>query len=87
MKTRHVLALRVDGSLNEPTVGPGTKAFTDTNNPLYIGGHPNINSAKGIKSRKPFVGCMKNIIIHKKSANLITNNIYGNVTIGSCFVS
>ncbi|CAH1391978.1 unnamed protein product [Nezara viridula] len=85
-KAIHALILGVDGQFSEPKVGKQPVKLADTKHVLYLGGHPpNLSkNLKGIKSKPPFIGCIRNVIIKTRKERLDASNIYGNATGGVC---
>lgn len=85
VKSKFVISVQVDRVSSNPGVGRTTHLSTDTTRPLFLGGHPHVLRARGLKVRKPYVGCMRNIKV-KNEMSVITNGdmIIGEVQTGVC---
>ena len=59
---------------------------TDTNNPLFLGGH--IRPGRFGKSLRPgetsYHGCMKNVVIERKEHEFTFNEIFGDISSHVC---
>ncbi|XP_074042767.1 laminin subunit alpha [Leptinotarsa decemlineata] len=84
VKSRNVVTLSVDNIFTGPRVGPTHSTSTDTGSALFLGGHRYIKKVRGIHSRLPFIGCVKNVEINNEPFELLSHMIHGNVTIGFC---
>lgn len=76
--------MSVDKISSEPGVGDIHRSHTHTTGSLFLGGHRLITKIKGLESRKPFVGCMKNVLIKEKLYAINRDMVSGAVTLGSC---
>ncbi|XP_057663543.1 laminin subunit alpha [Diorhabda carinulata] len=84
VKSKNVVTLSVDNLYSDPRIGPHALS-TDTGSALFLGGHRLIKKVRGIHSRTPYIGCIKNIEINNEPWDLSNDmGINGNVTIGFC---
>ena len=84
IKARNVVTLSVDYELVKPGIGRSGGHSTDTSNPLFIGGNPNSNKLRGIRTNGQFVGCIRNVNINGKSLHFNSSQVMGSVKIDSC---
>uniref|UniRef100_A0A803TDQ4 Laminin G domain-containing protein n=3 Tax=Anolis carolinensis TaxID=28377 RepID=A0A803TDQ4_ANOCA len=64
-KSKHHIALTVDGNLVQ-TENPHTHSTSaDTNNPIYVGGYPADVKQNCLTSKSSFQGCLRNLILIK----------------------
>lgn len=85
IKAKNVVTLSVDNVFVEPGIGVAGVSSTDTNNPLYIGGHPNPTRKRGgFKTREQFVGCIRKMTINGKPYNFKSEQAIGSVTAKTC---
>ena len=61
---------------------PGVSS-TDTNNPLFFGGHP-YPARLGLDYYAPFVGCMKDISVEGKQLKITDDMLSGDVHANVC---
>ena len=78
------MTLSVDNVFVEPGIGVAGVSSTDTNNPLFIGGHPNPGKPRGIKTREQFVGCIRNVTIKGVLQRFGSVQAVGSVTATTC---
>merc|ERR1712137_1301176 len=52
IKAKNVVTLSVDNVFVEPGIGVAGVSSTDTNNPLYIGGHPNPTKTRWVQDTR-----------------------------------
>lgn len=82
-KSKNVVSLSVDTVFVDPGIGLLTD--TDTNHPLYIGGHPpKEKNVKRLLTQAQFTGCIRNLEINGKSVALNQLPAVGNVTQSVC---
>lgn len=82
-KSKNVVSLSVDKIFVDPGIGSSTG--TDTNHPLYIGGHPPTNRVlNGLLTKAQFTGCIRNLEIHGRPVALNNLPTFGNVTQSIC---
>lgn len=62
----------------------GRSLLVSTNDPLYVGGHPDLTNLEGSISKTQFVGCIKKILIHSKEISFNQNRGYGRVLTDVC---
>ncbi|EDV96510.1 laminin subunit alpha [Drosophila grimshawi] len=84
IKSKFVITIAVDHVSSQPGLGNDSSAITKTHRPLFMGGHHAFNKAPGIKTRKTFSGCMKNVKINNKDISITKNLIYGDIWQGVC---
>nr|XP_022908361.1 laminin subunit alpha-like [Onthophagus taurus] len=84
VKSKSVVTLSVDKTFTEPGIGDHRASSTDTGGVLFLGSHRLLTKARGIVTRKPFYGCMRNVAINNQPATILQNMKTGDVTIGSC---
>ncbi|XP_048488928.1 laminin subunit alpha [Plutella xylostella] len=84
VKSRHAVSVGVDGNFSG--AGLGQSGSTDTKSALFIGGHERqLSRVRGVKSRRGFSGCLRNIVIKEVLVTDIPlNAAHGNVHIGVC---
>uniref|UniRef100_A0A1A8V2I3 Laminin, alpha 4 n=1 Tax=Nothobranchius furzeri TaxID=105023 RepID=A0A1A8V2I3_NOTFU len=84
IRDANVVQLNMDSAISH-VVGPVSPSSTDTRKPVFIGGAPDFFLPDSIATRKPYVGCMKNLIINKSQASFNKAVLVsGAVSIGSC---
>jgi hypothetical protein len=76
--------LALDNLHTTPGIGAPGKDMTNTNGPLFVGGHPNPSRARGIETTEQFVGCMKDFTIEGKQLKLNHDSVVGTVGFHSC---
>ena len=84
IKAKNVVTLSVDNVFLEPGIGVAGVSSTDTNNPLFIGGHPNPSKPRGIKTQEQFVGCIRNLNINGNHLRFGSTQAIGSVTATTC---
>ena len=84
IKAKNVVTLSVDNVFVEPGIGVAGVSSTDTNNPLFIGGHPNPSKPRGIKTQEQFVGCIRNLNINRSLYRFGASQAIGSVTATTC---
>uniref|UniRef100_A0A8C8SN99 Laminin subunit alpha-1 n=1 Tax=Pelusios castaneus TaxID=367368 RepID=A0A8C8SN99_9SAUR len=64
-KSKHHIALMIDGNLVQ-TDNPHTQSTSaDTNNPIFVGGYPADMKQNCLTSKSPFHGCLRNLMLIK----------------------
>lgn len=84
IKAKNVVTLSVDNVFVEPGIGVAGVSSTDTNNPLFVGGHPNPSKPRGIKTTEQFVGCIRNLNINRSPLRFGSTQAIGSVTATTC---
>ncbi|KAG8228153.1 hypothetical protein J437_LFUL002807 [Ladona fulva] len=86
IKNKNMVSLAVDLEHVEPGVGVVGSSSTDTAHPLYLGGHVHGTQMRlrGLETRRPFVGCIRNLSINSKPIQLGLSQAVGNITMGVC---
>ncbi|XP_049885179.1 laminin subunit alpha [Pectinophora gossypiella] len=83
VKSRHVVSVGVDGHFSD--AGLGVSGSTDTRSALYIGGNERpISKVRGVRSRRGFTGCIRNIIIKETPVKIPLTAAGRNTHIGVC---
>ncbi|XP_045509429.1 laminin subunit alpha [Colias croceus] len=83
VKSRHVVSVGVDGHLSD--AGLGQSGSTDTRSALYVGGHERlVSKVRGVRSRRGFTGCVRNIVINEKPVHIPLSAAKRNTHIGVC---
>uniref|UniRef100_A0A3Q3B6Z3 Laminin subunit alpha 4 n=1 Tax=Kryptolebias marmoratus TaxID=37003 RepID=A0A3Q3B6Z3_KRYMA len=68
IRDRNVAQLDVDSEIRH-VVGPVNSTSTDTRKPVFIGGAPDLFLPDSIATRKPYVGCVRNVTLNQSQAN------------------
>ena len=84
VKSKFVITISVDYISTNPGVGQEGSTLTKTNRPLFLGGHQAFNKAPGLKTKKTFKGCMRNVQVNKKTVRITPDLIYGEIWQGVC---
>ncbi|KAJ8933870.1 hypothetical protein NQ314_013723 [Rhamnusium bicolor] len=84
VKSKNVVTLSVDNLFTDPKIGAAHSTSTDTGSALFLGGHRFLKKVRGIVSRTPYIGCIRNVEINTEPQPLIPNMAEGNITIGFC---
>ncbi|XP_034839290.1 laminin subunit alpha [Maniola hyperantus] len=83
VKSHHVVSVGVDGHFSDP--GLGVSGSTDTRSAIYIGGHERpINRVRGVRSKRGFTGCIRNITIKDNPVQIPLSAAGRNTNIGIC---
>lgn len=85
MKSKNVVTLSVDNVFTDPNLGDHSETSTDTGSALFLGGHRFLTTrAKGVATKLPFVGCVKNVFINDEPVEILANMAEENVIVGTC---
>ncbi|KYB28643.1 Laminin subunit alpha-like Protein [Tribolium castaneum] len=86
VKSKNVITLSVDNVFTDPKLGDHSSTSTDTASALFLGGHRYLNAtrARGIVTRLPYVGCVKNIFINNDPVEVDASMAEGGVIVGTC---
>ena len=84
VKARNVVTLTVDGMFVNPESAVSRVSAADTNQPLFIGGHPKPDTVLGVVTTEGFVGCMRNVRIKRKPLRLGPEHVTGNIFLNIC---
>lgn len=84
VKSKFVISVQVDRVSSNPGVGQTLHVSTDTTRPLFLGGHPHPNRARGLKVRKSYVGCMRNIKVRNDLSEITNDMVVNDVQTGVC---
>lgn len=87
VKHKNAAILSVDHKAAPPGIGTKNIGAVGTKHPIYIGGHPNLESDKPLKgsmSRAQFVGCIKDVYINEKPYSLNPSQTHGKVMADVC---
>ncbi|CAH2207445.1 jg16565, partial [Pararge aegeria aegeria] len=83
VKSHHVVSVGVDGHFSD--AGLGVSGSTDTRSAIYIGGHERpINRVRGVRSKRGFTGCIRNITIKDTPVQIPLSAAGRNTNIGVC---
>lgn len=84
IKSKFVITIFVDYISAQPGVGLEGSTTTKTNRALFMGGHQASHRAPGLKTRKTFKGCIRNIHVNKKPVRVSPGSITGEIWQGVC---
>ncbi|XP_060535680.1 laminin subunit alpha [Cylas formicarius] len=84
VKSRNVVTISVDRIFTDPKIGHHTATSTDTGSALFLGGHRLIKKVRGIVSRTPFVGCIKDVSLNNEPIDMQATMVEGHITVGIC---
>lgn len=84
VKSKFVITISVDYISTHPGVGTDGSTLTKTNRPLFLGGHQAFNKAPGLKTKKTFKGCIRNVQVNKKAVRITPKMIHGDIWQGAC---
>ena len=63
----------------QPGIGvPGVNS-TDTNNPLFLGGHPRPGRFSLDINQVNYVGCMKDVVVESNPVDITDDKIFGDI--------
>ena len=81
-----MITLSVDNVFTDPNLGDHSSTSTDTGSALFLGGHRYLNTprAKGVVTKLPYVGCVKNVVINDEPIEIHANMAEGDVIVGTC---
>lgn len=80
----NVVQLDVDSEVNH-VVGPLDPGSTDTKKPVFVGGAPDLFLPESIATRKPYVGCVRNLTINNSRVSFNKAVLVsGAVSVGTC---
>lgn len=79
VKSKFVITISVDWVSANPGLGQEGSTYTKTNRPLFMGGHQAFNKAPGLKTRKTYKGCIRNVHVNKKPVRITSNLINGEI--------
>ncbi|XP_013886384.1 laminin subunit alpha-4 [Austrofundulus limnaeus] len=84
IRDSNVVQLDVDSEIRH-VVGPVNPSATDTRRPVFIGGAPDLFLPDSIATRKPYVGCVRNVSINQSQAAFSKAVLVsGAVSVGTC---
>ncbi|XP_034383476.1 laminin subunit alpha-4 [Cyclopterus lumpus] len=84
IRDANVIQLDVDSEVNH-VVGPLDPGSTDTRKPVFVGGAPDLFLPESIATRKPYVGCMRNLTVNNSRVSFNKAVLVsGAVSVGSC---
>ncbi|KAI5729364.1 hypothetical protein M8J76_001799 [Diaphorina citri] len=90
IKTKNVISVAVDSmTTDKPGLGPPGSSETDTNNAVFIGGHPFQQTIankrlRGLETTVQYTGCIRNVIINNNNDMVNYNNVHGAVSLNIC---
>lgn len=81
-----MVTLSVDNTFTNPGVGDHRSPSTDTGSSLFLGGHRLIQKARGLVSRVPYVGCIRNVLVNDEEIEFLPEMIEpgSDITVGTC---
>ncbi|CAG0878724.1 unnamed protein product [Darwinula stevensoni] len=84
VKTGNLVTLSVDDVFTNPGIGQPGITVTNTNHPLYVGGHPwkNSNIVEHFATSAQYVGCIRNVVVNESPLPL--NRVVGKATVNTC---
>ncbi len=84
MKILNLATLAIDGISGQAGVGKHGVFVTNTEDPLYVGGHPSPLGLPGIFTTNQYVGCIRKLSINGVNINLSDGEASENVYLNSC---
>ncbi|CAG0924953.1 unnamed protein product, partial [Notodromas monacha] len=84
VKILNLATLAIDGVSGQAGVGKPGVFVTNTEDPLYVGGHPNPVGLPGFLTTDQYVGCIRKLSVNSVSINLSDGQSDGKVFLNSC---
>ena len=85
VKAKNVVTLSVNKIFAQPGIGVPGVSSTDTNNPLFLGGHIRPRRFQSLRQdQTSFHGCMKDVVIERKVHEFTFNEIFGDISSHVC---
>ena len=85
VKAKNVVTLSVNKIFAQPGIGVPGVSSTDTNNPLFLGGHVRPGRFRSLRQgQTSFHGCMKDVVIERKVHEFTFNEIFGDISSHVC---
>jgi len=79
VKAKNVVTLSVNKIFAQPGIGVPGVSSTDTNNPLFLGGHPRPGRFGLAPGDVNFVGCMKDVVVESNPVAITDDKIFGDI--------
>jgi len=79
VKAKNVVTLAVDKVFAQPGIGVPGVSSTDTNNPIFLGGHPRPGKFKLSRDEVSYSGCMKDVVIESNPVEITPDMIVGDI--------
>ena len=79
VKAKNVVTLSVNKIFAQPGIGVPGVSSTDTNNPLFLGGHPRPGRFSLSPGEVNFVGCMKDVVVESNPVEITNDKIFGDI--------
>jgi len=74
-----VVTLSVNKIFAQPGIGVPGVSSTDTNNPLFLGGHPRPGKFSIRGDQVNYSGCMKEVVIEGKPVEMTSDRLIGDI--------
>merc|ERR1712243_457028 len=79
LKAKNVVTLSVNKIFAQPGIGVPGVSSTDTNNPLFLGGHPRPGRFSLDINQVNYVGCMKDVVVESNPVDITDDKIFGDI--------
>lgn len=79
VKAKNVVTLSVNKIFAQPGIGVPGVSSTDTNNPLFLGGHPRPGRFSLDINQVNYVGCMKDVVVESNPVDITDDKIFGDI--------
>jgi len=79
VKAKNVVTLSVNKIFAQPGIGVPGVSSTDTNNPLFLGGHPRPGRFNLEPEQSRYVGCMKDVVVESNPVDITDDKIFGDI--------
>jgi laminin alpha 3/5 len=79
VKAKNVVTLSVNKIFAQPGIGVPGVSSTDTNNPLFLGGHPRPGKFSIRGDQVNYSGCMKEVVIEGKPVEMTADRLIGDI--------
>merc|ERR1712027_125266 len=79
VKAKNVVTLSVNDVFAQPGIGVPGVSSTDTNNPLFLGGHPRPGKFSIRGDQVNYSGCMKEVGIEGKPVEMTADRLIGDI--------
>ena len=85
VKAKNVVTLSVNKIFAQPGIGVPGVSSTDTNNPLFLGGHIRPGRFSSLTmGQTSYYGCMKDVVIERNVQEFTYNDIFGDISSHVC---
>ena len=79
-----MVTLSVNKVFAQPGSGVPGVSSTDTNHPLFLGGHARPDKLVALKAEGNFVGCMRDVVIESNELQITDEMIVGDISSHYC---